>query len=312
MISIVIPLYNKAPHIRRAVDSVLRQSVTNFECIVVDDGSTDGSGDIIKNIKDPRIRLIRQSNMGVSAARNRGVAESACPFVAFLDADDEWLPRFLESVILTLKQYPEIGVVFTNFRLSTSESPWLPNQRGGRLENYFDCFVTCRGHGMSSSSVLIRKDILQKVGGFPIFQTHGEDINTWTRLAWEAPVAYVPEILAIYHISSCARAMDANGIQIAVSLDRCAQLCRDRLKQGLVAPNLRRSTRSYAHMLYTMCAREQKDVGAVGGAFRTIIKSLLSVTTAKDIHITAIALLRTACPSRWLEIRRQLRSVQVP
>lgn len=306
-VSVVIPLYNKALHIERALCSVLAQTVQDLEIVVIDDGSTDNSAAVVSGIRDSRIRLIHQANAGVSVARNRGVVESRHEFVAFLDADDEWLPEFLESVTTAVQRVPEAGVVFTNLRLSTSEKPWLPRQGGGRLKDYFEFFVKCQGHGMSSSSILIKKDVLQRVGGFPLFQTHGEDIDTWARLAWEVPVAYVPEVLALYHVTGTPRAMDARRGQIAASLERCAQVCRDRLRQGKVPLRFRKSTQSYANMLYSMCARAQKDAGDTGEAYKTLMKSLCLVTTVQDLCIFTAALLRTTCPSGILGIIRQLR-----
>src|ERR1035441_8596585 len=96
-ISVVIPLYNKAPYVGRALSSVFRQTIQDFECIVVDDGSTDGGGDLVEKMSDPRLRLVRQANGGVSRARNQGINLARHPLIAFLDADDEWLPGFLEA-----------------------------------------------------------------------------------------------------------------------------------------------------------------------------------------------------------------------
>src|SRR6185312_7639068 len=94
LVSVVLPLYNKAPFITRALDSIAAQTYRNFEAIIVDDGSTDGSGDIAASYPDPRFRVIRQTNAGPGAARNRGVDEAKGEVLAFLDADDEWLPGF--------------------------------------------------------------------------------------------------------------------------------------------------------------------------------------------------------------------------
>ena len=113
-ISIVIPLFNKEAYIRRSIDLGFAQTFADFEVIVVDDGSTDDSADIVRRYSDPRIRLIRQENAGVSAARNRGIAAATTPFVALLDADDEWRPGFLEKVSHALSCYPDAVGSFSN------------------------------------------------------------------------------------------------------------------------------------------------------------------------------------------------------
>ena len=105
-VSVVIPLYNKAPHISRAINSVLGQTSPPEEIIVIDDGSTDGGGDIVKAYQDPRIRYIRQENQGVSAARNRGIELAKGELIAFLDADDAWKPKFLETISEMRSLYP--------------------------------------------------------------------------------------------------------------------------------------------------------------------------------------------------------------
>ncbi|AWB25632.1 glycosyltransferase family 2 protein [Methylobacterium currus] len=98
-VSVVVPLFQKADVIGQTVEAVLRQTFPNFELIVVDDGSTDGGGDIVAAFTDPRIRLIRQANAGSSAARNRGVAAARSGWIAFLDADDIWAGRHLENLM---------------------------------------------------------------------------------------------------------------------------------------------------------------------------------------------------------------------
>lgn len=99
MISVIIPLYNKAHTIVNTLNTVLNQTYQNFEIIIVNDGSTDNGIEVIKqNFNDSRIRIINQSNAGVSAARNRGIQESHGTWISFLDADDEWMPDYLETV----------------------------------------------------------------------------------------------------------------------------------------------------------------------------------------------------------------------
>src|SRR5260370_952192 len=109
-VSIVIPLYNKAAYIKRALDSVRAQTFADYEVIVVDDGSTDGGGDLVTGYGDPRVRLIRQNNAGPGPARNRGIEDAAGPYLTFLDADDEWMPTFLEKSLGLLDQYgPDVA-----------------------------------------------------------------------------------------------------------------------------------------------------------------------------------------------------------
>jgi len=115
-VSIIVPLYNKAPHVRRALDSIAAQTFADFEAIIVDDGSTDDGAAIVANYSDARFRLIRQANAGPGAARNAGIAQARGELIAFLDADDEWLPEFLyESVRLLESFWPEVASVTSGY-----------------------------------------------------------------------------------------------------------------------------------------------------------------------------------------------------
>jgi glycosyltransferase involved in cell wall biosynthesis len=115
VISVVVPLYNKQSLLRRALDSIFAQTRGDFEVIVVDDGSTDESLEEAKNIKEPRLRVISQRNQGPGAARNRGAAETHGEYLAFLDADDEWLPDFLRKSLDALEQAPDCGFCMSAF-----------------------------------------------------------------------------------------------------------------------------------------------------------------------------------------------------
>lgn len=208
LVSVVIPAYNAEKHIRRSLGSVLAQTYTEFEVIVVDDGSMDQTSDIVRSYTDPRVRLVQQPNGGVSAARNQGVELARGDWIAFIDADDRWEPTFLETVVRTARKFPGVVAVFTNFRDSVTGRVMIPAKDGEArvLESYFS-FVLRNKQGMWSSCVLVHRETLRRIGGFPIGVTHGEDLDTWARLAWTGPIAYVPEPLATYHTETEGSAM---------------------------------------------------------------------------------------------------------
>jgi glycosyltransferase involved in cell wall biosynthesis len=203
--SVVIPLYNKEATIERALRSVLSQTVQDFEIVVVNDGSTDNGQVIIESITDPRIRLIHQKNQGVSAARNRGVAEATHDLIAFLDADDEWLPEFLETMRRLYLRYPSCGLYATRYLFGTSNGKRLPAiVRGlpadfvGIINGYFR--IAARSHPpLHSSAVCVRRSVLLQIGGFPVGVISGEDLLTWARIAVRFPLAYCMSCLSIFH-----------------------------------------------------------------------------------------------------------------
>jgi glycosyltransferase involved in cell wall biosynthesis len=122
-ITVVIPLYNGAQFITRSVKSVLGQTYPDFELIVVDDGSKDGGGELVREFKDSRLRLIRQVNAGVSAARNKGIKEGKGRYFAFLDADDEWDVGFLAAAIQLAVAFPRAGIYGTGYRMVYPKGP---------------------------------------------------------------------------------------------------------------------------------------------------------------------------------------------
>ena len=200
-VSIVIPLYNKAEHIRRALDSVFAQTRQDFELIVVDDGSTDDGSEKVRRYADPRIRLISQENAGVSAARNRGIAEAKAEWIALLDADDQWLPTYLDRALTFAGQHPEAGVVVTNFLQKTSGKIYTPPHiaREGVLEDFFDTALRLGHCPAFASATIARRQAYLEIGGFPVGVAHGEDVDTWNRLACRNRIGFIAEPLVIYN-----------------------------------------------------------------------------------------------------------------
>ena len=208
-VSVVIPLYNKGPYIARALNSVLAQTFQDFEVIVVDDGSTDDGAAIVREFDDPRIRLIQQENQGVSAARNRGIAAARAELVAFLDADDEWLPAFIETILRIRALYPNAGLYGTAYEVRHPSGLYSPNSRRQRIyhkdegerliSSYFGALVEFGAVIFNSSSFAAPKDILIGVGGYPPGVKWSEDSTLWGMIALWFPVAYSPEVCSIYY-----------------------------------------------------------------------------------------------------------------
>lgn len=196
-ISIVIPLYNKSRYIARALNSVLAQTYPDFEVIVVDDGSTDNGAEVIKGIHDTRIQLVQQENKGVSAARNVGVSAAETELIAFLDADDEWLPTHLETIMRLRRKYPQAGIYSTHYKqyflnrnIITPKFYGIPpHPWEGILPNYFKS-CTYGETPVCSSTVSIPKNIFHIFGGFQEEYWWGEDTDLWGRIAFEYPVVF--------------------------------------------------------------------------------------------------------------------------
>lgn len=207
MISVVIPLYNKEKQIARTLRSVLAQTYQDFEVVIVDDGSTDGSAGEVGKFSDPRIRLVSQKNAGVSAARNRGIEEARGEHVAFLDADDEWKADYLATQHSLAEKYPGCDVFATDYEFCDVKGRTTPTiirrlpfgGEDGELTNYFEV-ASCSHPPIWTSAVMARKTALQSVGGFPVGVKSGEDLLTWARLAARYGIAYSRKSLAFYNI----------------------------------------------------------------------------------------------------------------
>lgn len=207
MISIVIPLYNKEKQIAHTLQSVFNQTFQDFEIVIVDDGSTDGSVAEVAKYSDSRIRLIHQRNAGVSTARNRGIEEAKYDLIAFLDADDEWKPEYLATQYHLYQKYPDCSVFACNYEFRDIEGKVTPTiirklpftGEDGVLTNYFEV-ASCSHPPICSISIMVKKQAIQKIGGFPVGIKSGEDLLTWARLAVSGKIAYSKKVVAIYDL----------------------------------------------------------------------------------------------------------------
>lgn len=211
-ISVIMPLYNKAQYVERAVESVLAQDCLDYELLIVDDGSTDdGVRRVQSRFNDPRVKIIRQPNTGVGAARNRGLRESRGEICAFLDADDEWYETHLSDLLDLVGRFPEAGILATRFAWTFGDK-LVTNQgiRTGEPCLVHDYFARSAPPGepfINASSCGVRRDVMSAVGGFLEATPYGEDQEYWARISLSCPLAFHPRVSAIYHYGSPGSAM---------------------------------------------------------------------------------------------------------
>ena len=217
-LSVIIPLYNKAPYIRKALESVLAQTYTDYEVIVVDDGSTDDSARIAEeyirevkgaensgaetnayNLSPINYKLIRQANSGVSAARNNGVAQAAGDYIAFLDADDWWEPTYLERMAQLIEDYPEAGLYACNYVYYKPGKTHVALDIPTGYINYPKAYYEGGAMPVWTGAAIMHRTVFDEMGGFPLGIKLGEDFLLWAKTAMHYPVAFLNEALAYYN-----------------------------------------------------------------------------------------------------------------
>jgi glycosyltransferase involved in cell wall biosynthesis len=216
-IGVVIPLHNKQRYIRRAVDSVLRQTHGDLRLTVVDDGSTDDGAAYVEQISDSRVSLIRTACRGPGAARNLGMRATEADWIALLDADDEWKPTFLEKTAAVVLHVPHIVAVFTGIHIQDTSDTRLA-QTEGLIEDYHAARMRFQ-IAMTSSSVLLRRASFLSMGGFREGYRYAEDIEAWFRLSCEGPAYYIREALSRIEIDDYSATTRSAG-----ALERAAGL----------------------------------------------------------------------------------------
>lgn len=207
--SVIIPVYNKVDYLKKAVESVLAQTYSDYELIIVDDGSTDGSGEICDNLitplplslsaSHPTIRIIHQANAGVAAARNNGVAASHGEYVAFLDADDWWAPTYLERMMWLIENYPDAGIYACNYWYVKTGKTHIALKVPTGYINYPKVYLEQKSMPITSISVAMPRKVFDEMGGFPLGIKLGEDFLLWSKTALHYKVAFLNEALAYYN-----------------------------------------------------------------------------------------------------------------
>lgn len=196
LVSVIIPTFNREKMLPGAIESVLRQSFRDFELLVIDDGSTDGTRGYVNSLGDSRIRYLYQANKGVSSARNLGISKSRGEYLALLDSDDEWMPSKLEKQLQALEDNPEYRAVHTN-------EMWYRNgkrlnqkkkhrKRGGWIFQY--CLPLCL---ISPSAILLYRTLFSRLAAFREDYPVCEDYEFWLRLTAGFPILFLDDPLVI-------------------------------------------------------------------------------------------------------------------
>ena len=204
--SIIVPLYNKEAYVRKALDSIVSQSFKDWECIIVDDGSTDNSADIAQSIISSLsetdhfiICILRQPNSGVAAARNNGVKASRGEFVCFLDADDWWEPMFLEEMDKLIAEYPDAGLYATNYVYYKPGKMHVALKLERGYMNYPEAYLKSGAMPVTSITTCMPRKVFDEMRGFPVGIKLGEDFLLWAKTALHYKVAFCEKPLAYYN-----------------------------------------------------------------------------------------------------------------
>ena len=206
-ISVIIPLYNKGFIISETLDSVLAQTFTDFEVVIVNDGSTDNSFEIVSRFSDERIKLFQQQNKGAAAARNLGIEKATGELIAFLDADDYWYPNHLDELYQLYIDFPNCGIYCNRYQIKTTSKHFqkpifngINKDFRGIVSNYFYSNKPFRITW--TSVIMIEKSTLQKFGGFNKNVSNGQDLVLRTKIGISSPIAVSNKSTALYYFNT--------------------------------------------------------------------------------------------------------------
>ncbi len=199
--SVIIPLYNKENFIEATLKSVLNQSFTDFEILIINDGSTDKSAEKIIEFKDSRIRLFSKENGGASSARNYGIEKAQSNYITFIDADDYWYPNFLEEMYLSINNFPDQKVFSAAIEIETSKNVIpavysIQKKNDFEIVNYFS--ASLKESVIWTSCAVFHKSIFESVGLFDTTIKSGQDTDLWIRIGLIYPILFSWKILARY------------------------------------------------------------------------------------------------------------------
>lgn len=275
--SVIVPLYNKAPYIVNTVKSILAQTFEDFEVIVVDDGSTDGGADLVGALHDDRIQLVRQTNAGVSVARNHGIRLARGSWIAFLDADDWHHPQYLATLVGVQKAYPEADTVAAgHIAMAHAPGPWpalWPEVDASPDVELIDDLPHrwMLGPSIFTSAIAVKTHRLQSMQPcFPVGESRGEDLDVWFRLGEKSPIALAHTPLVAYRLGS-EGSLTSTHRKVTVE-PQFLQRFRARAGSGELTASQSRSLLRLVAQFNVSFGRESLEAGDRLGALRWLIK----------------------------------------
>ena len=240
LISVIIPVYNNESTIQETIESVLTQSFSDLELIVINDGSQDSTLKIVSSILDPRLKVFSYPNAGLAATRNRGVSHASGEYISFIDADDLWTPDKLEAQFKALQANPQAAVAYSWTDWIDESGQFL--RPGGHISVNGDVFATLlvRDFVESGSNPLIRAEALAEVGGFDESLPAVEDWDMWLRLAARYEFVCVPSPQILYRVSSSSMSsnvwkMEAGSLRVIERAFAVAPESLQHLKREVLA-----------------------------------------------------------------------------
>lgn len=314
-VSVVVPVFNGASTLAGTLGSVFAQTFTDFEVIVVDDGSTDATPHILRDIGDPRLRVLSFANGGPSASRNRGIGEARGEYIAFLDADDQWTPDKLALQVAALDANPRAGLVYSWTDCFDEGGGFLRHGSHVRLEGPGYEALVARNVLDNGSSPMVRRSVLAAVGGFDESLRNAEDWELWLRIARHHELACVPRVQVFYRVrpQSGASATERQAASTLAVLERALQ----RIPEASRREELRRTVTANLYKYLAVRLAETSSSRADGrlaarywGQFvRTTPTPLADAGKALVIAV-AIAVIVVLPPALVARLRRRIAALR--
>lgn len=308
--SVVIPLYNNAEQIINAIESVQLQKYPVDEIIVVDDGSTDNGAERIAQANLPKVRLIIQNNQGVAVARNTGVRHAKNPYIAFMNANDQWMPFFTEEMAMLITHFPEAEFYASRYQCIDQHGicadarirlPYI-NPYGMLIDNYFS--VASRGDTpFVMSSSVIKKTLFVETGGFPAGESAGEDQELFVKVALKGPIAYSPNVHVRYY-----RVAGKHVAETTAPVRECPFSARLglRLKNSQMDEQLQRDIERYCAAHLCHAARQNLLAGHYANALALLNDTRANRKPVYKLLFGTLALMgliqqQVRAPARWFK-----------